>query len=137
MDAWIYRIPPKPKAGKAGGAKPPPSVLDLARRSGRFPPEPYPPAKQIDFNKANNLAGRNPAPKKPGDPLDASGSFRDDVEEALVIVNTGDTVAVKQSRSGMPLLSLTGEAGMTLEYRGSVQSLSPLASAPAVRLHDA
>ena len=56
MDAWIYRIPPKPKAEKAGGAKPPPSVLDLGRRSGRFPPEPYPPLKQIDFNKACGLA---------------------------------------------------------------------------------
>jgi len=56
MDAWIYRILPKPKAEKAGGAKPPPSVLDLGRRSGRFPPEPYPPPKQIDFNKAYSLA---------------------------------------------------------------------------------
>jgi len=53
MDAWIYRILPKPKAktAKEGGRQPPrsPSVLDLGRRSLSVPPEPCPPPKQLNF----------------------------------------------------------------------------------------
>ena len=42
-----------------------PSVLDLGRRSGRFPPLPYPPPRYVHFNKAVGLEGRHPA-QKPG-----------------------------------------------------------------------
>jgi hypothetical protein len=65
---------------KEGGRRlaAPPSVLDLGRRSGRFPPLPYPPPRQVNFNKAFGLEGRNPAQKNPGGTLDPRGSFRDD-----------------------------------------------------------
>ena len=54
-----------------------PSDLALGRRSGRFPPLPYPPPRQLDFNKAHGLVRRNPAQKTQERPLDSTGSFRD------------------------------------------------------------
>lgn len=81
MDAWIYRRLPKPKArtAKEGGRS---SRAHLRSWTwvgapSRLPPEPCPPPKQLNFNKAQRLVRRNPAQKYPGEPLDASGSFRD------------------------------------------------------------
>lgn len=74
------------EAGRRRAAQP--SVLDLGRRSGRFPPLPYPPPRQLDFNKAIGLEGRNPAQKNSGGLLDPKSSFRDD-KLAVAIAERG------------------------------------------------